>query len=121
MQCNKCGQKAVYQQTNQGLCKDHFLGYFENKVFKTIRQYELFQPGDKVCVAASGGKDSLSVLYLTLKFCKQHHIHFFALAIDEGISGYRDHTLKDLEHFCTMYGIALHTVSFKEKIGATLD
>jgi len=121
MKCSKCELKAVYQGQNQYLCKNHFLSYFESKVFKTIKKYKLFDSTDTVCVAASGGKDSLAVLYLTMKYCKKYSIHFFALAIDEGIKGYRDKTLDDLRLFCSRYEIKLHVESFKEKLGNTLD
>jgi tRNA-5-methyluridine54 2-sulfurtransferase len=121
MKCTKCERKAVYNQTNQSLCKDHFLDYFENKVFKTMKKYKLFNQEDNICVATSGGKDSISVLFMTMKYCNEHKIKFFALAIDEGIQGYRDHTLDDLKKFCKNYKIKLHVVSFKKEFGFTLD
>ena len=79
MDC-RCGKKAVYDGLGQKICKDHFLSYFEDKVFWTIRKYKLIEQGDTICVAASGGKDSLTVLYLTMKFCREHNVPFFALA-----------------------------------------
>jgi len=54
-------------------------------------------------------------------FCKKYGIDFFALAIDEGIKGYRDQTLEDLRKFCKDYSIELKTVAFKDLIGSTLD
>jgi uncharacterized protein (TIGR00269 family) len=121
MKCTKCEEKAVYEGNGQNFCKNHFLNYFENKVFRTIKRYELFNREDNICVATSGGKDSLAVLYMTMLYCKKYEIKFFALAIDEGIKGYRDHTLDDLKIFCDKYGITLNIVSFKEKFGDTLD
>ena len=52
---------------------------------------------------------------------KKYKIEIFALAIDEGIKGYRDHTLDDLRTFCKKYDVKFHVVSFKEKFGDTLD
>ncbi len=121
MQCSKCDKKAVYQGQGQNYCKNHFLEYFESKVTKTISRYDLLQHGDRVCIATSGGKDSLAALYMTSLYCKKYNIEYFALAIDEGISGYRDHTLDDLKIFCEKYDIKLNVVSFKEKFGDTLD
>lgn len=117
----KCEEKAIYEHNNLKLCKTHFLSYFEDKVAKTIKKFNLYEKGDKVCVAASGGKDSLAVLYMTSKYCKKHHIDFFALAIDEGIGGYRDHTLDDLRAFCETHGIQLEVASFHSSFGQTLD
>ncbi|MFT4326980.1 MAG: TIGR00269 family protein [Candidatus Woesearchaeota archaeon] len=113
---------AVYTLANgEVLDKEQFLNYFEKKVFKTIKKYQLIQKGDVVCVATSGGKDSLAVLYMTQKFCKQYDIPLFALAIDEGIHGYRDHTLDDLQAFCDRYNVSMQIVSFKDTFGKTLD
>lgn len=121
MICSKCDEKAVYNGYGRNFCKNHFFDYVENKVYKTITKYSLFDQKDKVCVATSGGKDSLVLLYFTSKYCKQHNIEFFALAVDEGIAGYRDHTLDDLKKFCENYDVKLNIVSFKEKYGDTLD
>jgi len=121
MDCSRCDKKAVYAGQGQNYCKSHFLEYFESKVTKTISKYELIKTGDKVCVATSGGKDSLAVLYMTSLYCKKFDIEFFALAIDEGIADYRDHTLNDLKTFCKKYEVKLHIVSFKEEFGDTLD
>jgi uncharacterized protein (TIGR00269 family) len=121
MNCTKCDEKAVYNGYGQYFCKNHFMNYLENKVFKTIKKYDLFQPHDKICVATSGGKDSLVLLYLTSLYCQKYNIEFFALAIDEGIAGYRDHTLDDLRKFCEKYNVKLNVVEFKDKFGDTLD
>jgi uncharacterized protein (TIGR00269 family) len=121
MKCSKCDKNAVYSGQGQSYCKSHFLEYFESKVTKTINKYNLIQDCDNVCVATSGGKDSLAVLYMTNLYCKKYNIKCFALAIDEGIAEYRDHTLDDLKIFCEAHNVKLHIVSFKEKFGDTLD
>jgi tRNA-5-methyluridine54 2-sulfurtransferase len=121
MKCSKCDKNAVYSGQGQNYCKSHFLEYFESKVTKTISKYNLIQDSDNVCVATSGGKDSLAVLYMTHLYCKKYNITYFALAIDEGIAEYRKHTLDDLKIFCDTHKIKLHIVSFKEKFGDTLD
>jgi len=123
MECRKCPQKAVITLQHGTLCKQHFLHYFEEKVFKTFGKYQLLQPQDVICVAASGGKDSLTVLYLTKKYLREHHLScsLFALAIDEGIHNYRSKTLQNLEHFCQQHDINLHIVKTTDEFSATLD
>ena len=89
MQCGKCDLKAVMELQHGALCKSHFISYFEDKVFRTINRYQLIQRKDRICVATSGGKDSLTVLYLTKKYCEKYQIptnNLFALVIDEGIA-----------------------------------
>ncbi|MFA6088290.1 MAG: TIGR00269 family protein [Candidatus Woesearchaeota archaeon] len=121
MKCFKCERKAVIELQNGPYCKEHFFYQLEEKITKTIKKYHLIDIEDKVCVATSGGKDSLTVLYFTNLFCKERNIPIFALMIDEGILGYRNKTKEDLELFCKNFDIELHTASFKEVFGKTLD
>jgi tRNA-5-methyluridine54 2-sulfurtransferase len=123
MKCQKCEKKAVISLQHGGLCKTHFLSYFEEKVFKTIKKWKLIKREDVICVATSGGKDSLAVLYLTRKYLEKNNLQnkIFALVIDEGIKDYREHTIKDLETFCEKYNIQLKQASYKEAFNATLD
>jgi len=116
MNCSKCLQKAVF--SSPALCKNHFLAYFESKVKETIQKYKLL-PNKKIklVVACSGGKDSTVALYLLNKWGYKPT----ALAIDEGIKGYRPHTLLDLQKFCRENKIPLQIYSFQKEFGASLD
>ena len=114
----------VYELLNgRRLTKLEFIKYFEDKVFKTIRKFKLFDLNDKLVVAVSGGKDSITVLYLTHKYLKRKNLekNIIALAIDEGIANYREHTLKYLKEFCEKMNIELHINSYKKMFQKTLD
>lgn len=115
MQCKQCRYQAVLSDPQY--CKTHFISYFENKVNKTITTFKLLNKNDTIVVAVSGGKDSLTLLYLLNKWYKQVK----ALAIDEGIHDYRVHTLKTLKLFCKQYKIRLEIVSYKKEFGNSLD
>ncbi|MBI2666179.1 TIGR00269 family protein [Candidatus Woesearchaeota archaeon] len=121
--CQKNPTKAVIILQHGALCKSHFLHYFEERVFKTINKYRLIERNDRLCVAASGGKDSQTVLYLTKKYLENYKIPatLEALAIDEGIDGYREKTLVDLKQFCKKLNVPLTIVSFQEALGKPLD
>ncbi|MEK6939139.1 MAG: TIGR00269 family protein [Nanoarchaeota archaeon] len=125
MQCTKCSNNAVINLQHGNLCKHHFIDYFEEKVFKTINKYQLIGRNEKLCVAVSGGKDSLTVLYLTKKYLEKNNIpvddNLVALAVDEGIDNYREHTLVDLKKFCSEHAVPLTIVSFEQELGKTLD
>src|SRR3989338_6088965 len=106
MKCDKCSGNAIMQNCSvqlknpleikpSNLCKSHFIEYFEGKVAGTISEYGLIEKTDKIAVAASGGKDSTALLYLLNKF----HGNVDAIAIDEGIKGYRDKSLEYLKKF----------------------
>ncbi|MBU1854998.1 MAG: TIGR00269 family protein, partial [Nanoarchaeota archaeon] len=79
--------------------------------------FNLVEKGDRVVVACSGGKDSTLVLYLLNKFFGG----VVALAVDEGIKGYRDKSINDLKIFCDEQGIELRVYSFAEEFGKSLD
>ena len=120
---NCCNEKPVIGlYSGEKLCKSHFTEYFENKVLKTIRQFELIDKEENFGIALSGGKDSLTVLYIFNKLSKQNpRIKINAIAIDEGIVGYRDKTLETAKKFCEKNNIKLHIFSYKEEFGLTLD
>ncbi|MGH9954133.1 MAG: TIGR00269 family protein, partial [Nitrososphaeraceae archaeon] len=94
--CTKC-QKAesIYFRAYSGeyLCKKCFLRSIESKAARTISKYSMIEYGDKVAVGVSGGKDSLSLLYVLKMLFDQHSNNgneLVAVTIDEGIKGYRD-------------------------------
>ncbi len=112
---SNCGENAVINVTNP-YCKGHFIEYFEAKVAATTKKYKLIDKSDKIIAACSGGKDSTTVLYLLNKWFG----NVTALAVDEGIPGYRNVTLEDLRSFCSRNKIPLKTVSYKEAFGFSL-
>ncbi len=114
--CFYCSQKPVFN-SGHAMCRKHFILHFERKVKHTIRRFGLFERKSRLAVACSGGKDSTSLLYIL----KNLGYNVEALAVDEGIKGYRDTTLKDLQGFCKKHKIKLKVVSFKAQYGFTLD
>ncbi len=121
--CKRCETKPIYKLSNgRQFCSKCFTRYYERKVFRTIKQYNLIQKADKIAVAASGGKDSTTLLFLLKKFCRGGRFCTIeAVAIDEGIHAYRDKTLKDLRAFCKREKIKLHIFSYKKEFGFSLD
>ena len=123
MACKNCKTKPVIKLPNSNvqLCKNDFIKYFEKKAIKTIGKYKLIEKGDYVGVAVSGGKDSTSLLYILNILAKKNNFKIIGIAIDEGIKGYRDFTLKDLKEFCKKNKINLKIYSFKDEFKSTLD
>lgn len=121
--CKKCQINPVIFLTNntKGLCKSCFFKYFERKFNKTISQFKLIEPNERIGVAISGGKDSLSLLYLLNKLKSKKRFSIEALLIDEGIKGYRDKTIRDAKNFCKELGVKLNIVSYKDEVGYPLD
>ena len=113
--CFTCKSKAVIV-TEKPYCAEHFTNYFEKKVLATIKKFGLVTKKDKIMVGSSGGKDSTTVLYLL----KKYYGNVEALAIDEGIPGYRNITLETLTKFCKSNKIQLHIYSYEKEFGFSL-
>lgn len=76
-------------KTGDTLCKECFFKTFETEIHETIIENKLFRYGDKVAIAASGGKDS-TVLAHTMKLLNERYnygLDLFLLSVDEGIAG----------------------------------
>lgn len=85
-----CGLLCLQRpKTSDALCKECFYQAFEDEVHDTIINAKLFKPGQRVAIAASGGKDS-TVLAYVLKLLNERHnygLNLVLLSIDEGITG----------------------------------
>ncbi|KZX11565.1 TIGR00269 family protein [Methanobrevibacter curvatus] len=122
--CSKCGNPKVIihrKQSGQHLCKECFIENIRKKVLKTIRKENLINKGDKVLVALSGGKDSVTVLDILYDLYKCNIIKLVAVTIDEGIDGYRNDGVEIAKDFASNLKIEHHVVSFKEVYGMSLD
>jgi tRNA(Ile)-lysidine synthase TilS/MesJ len=61
----------------------------------------MLQHDDRVAVAVSGGKDSLSLLYVLKNIFEMGHRGTpIAVTVDEGIKNYRDESLEIVNQFC---------------------
>jgi len=110
-------------KTSEMICKSCFFSVFEEEVHQTIMEHALFTRGERVAIAASGGKGRNVPLSLSLQslFCvcftslpyvghadstvlahvltmlnvkHNYGLDLFLLSIDEGITGYRDDSLE---------------------------
>ncbi|MBU0953513.1 MAG: TIGR00269 family protein [Nanoarchaeota archaeon] len=119
-----CGKPAVYYKAYEArlYCKGCFCRSIEKRVKKTITKYKLLQSNDTVAVGFSSGKDSTSLLHLLHEITgPRRDMKLVAISIDEGITGYRDTSLKLAKQVCAGLGIDHKIVSFKEAYGKTLD
>ena len=124
MQCSKCGNPKVIikkEQSGQLLCKDCFIESVEKKAIKTVRKEKLLDNGDKVLVALSGGKDSVTTLEILNTFREMHIIDLCAVTVDEGIDNYRQDGVDIAIRHAERLGIEHKVVSLKDEYGITLD
>lgn len=88
--CQICKNKKAHikrPKTAQQICLDCFYEQFETEVHLTIQQNRLFSRGEKVAIAASGGKDStvLAHVMTTLNERYDYGLDLYLLSIDEGV------------------------------------
>ncbi|PSS36871.1 hypothetical protein PHLCEN_2v1299 [Hermanssonia centrifuga] len=121
--CNTARAILKRPKTGQQICKECFFYVFEMEVHNTITEARLFNPGDKVAIGASGGKDSTVLAYVmkALNDRYQYGLELFLLSIDEGITGYRDDSLETVKRNQQQYDIPLKILSYDELYGWTMD
>lgn len=112
-------KKVYWLSCGKWLDSSAFINYFEHKVLSTIRKFNLINKNDKIAMALSGGKDSLTLLCLLNKLYASRQ-EIIALAIDEGIPSYRDELLNKAKKFCKQQGITIKIFSFKKEFGFNL-
>ena len=125
--CGKCQKtESAYHRVYSGeyLCQRCFMHSIEDKAAKTIARYSMIKYGDKVAVGVSGGKDSLSLLYVLKMLFDKHPNNgneLVAVTIDEGISGYRDESLQIVKEYCSKLGVENKMLSYKSLFGIDMD
>jgi len=108
--------------SGEKLCAKCFTKSIEDKVRMTIAKNEMFKPDDKIAVAVSGGKDSVTLLRILAKIEGQFpKASLCAVTVDEGIRGYRDEALKFAAENCRKLGVKHVVASFRELFGVQLD
>ncbi|WP_029552096.1 TIGR00269 family protein [Thermocrinis jamiesonii] len=113
--CVKCAEKAVVYLPHHklALCKAHYTEWFENRVKKTIKSFKMFSKSDRILVAVSGGKDSLSLWHALWKLGYEAD----GLYINLGIGEYSELSERKAKAFADKIGRKLYVISLKENIG----
>jgi uncharacterized protein (TIGR00269 family) len=121
MKCRKCDEKAVInmRQHRLSLCKTHFLEWIPDQVERFIGKYKMFNREDRVLVAVSGGKDSLSLWDILVHLGYQAEGLYIGLGIDED-TGYSDQSQQLSEQFAAQRKLKLHIVNVAEDYGETI-
>jgi len=91
-------------------------------VTRTISKHKMFDYNSRIVVGVSGGKDSLSLLYILAKIEEKFPAaELIAVTVDEGVKGYRDEAIRLAEEECRRLGVEHKVLSFKELFEYTLD
>ena len=122
--CTRCGRGEAairLPYSGESLCVSCFCRRFEERVRKAIGRYDMFGPRDRILVSLSGGKDSLSLLYVLDRVERDFpQAELLAVTVDEGIGAHREEGLRQAKELCSRLGVEHIVVSFRELYGATL-
>jgi uncharacterized protein (TIGR00269 family) len=123
--CTACKTRDAFfsrPYSGEKLCKRCFTKSIEEKARATVAKCRMLKFDDRVAVAVSGGKDSISLLHILAKMQRDHpKSTLVAVTVDEGIRNYRDEALKLAAENCRKLSVEHHVVSFKQLFGFTLD
>jgi uncharacterized protein (TIGR00269 family) len=123
--CSVCERQEAFffrPYSGERLCRRCFVKSIEEKVRATISKYKMLKFNDKIAVAVSGGKDSVSLLHILARRERRFpEASLVAITVDEGIKGYRDEALRIAAENCRKLGVEHRVVSFEELYGYSLD
>ncbi len=120
MRCRKCAHPAVIKMPrhNTSLCKDCFTEFLHTQVRRAIKSHRMFAADDRILVAVSGGKDSLTLWGILLKLGYRAD----ALYVDLGIGDYSVRSRQKVQRFtdtvAAAYQSKLHVHTVEQEQGA---
>jgi len=119
MRCRKCPNKAVLgiPRHHTAFCKRCLTEFVNDQVERAVAEEKMFAKTDRVLVAVSGGKDSLSLLDVL----HRRGYQTAALYVDLGIGEYSRQSKAKVEQFVAARGITLHVHELKEEEGAGIN
>jgi uncharacterized protein (TIGR00269 family) len=115
VKCRPCRAPAVIEvrRHNAAFCSPCFITYCRNQVSRAVEEHAMLQPGDRVLVAVSGGKDSLALWDVLL------HLGYEVdgLYIGLGIDGYSQPSAEYARNFARERGTRLVEVDLPSDYG----
>jgi len=112
VKCRVCRGPAVIdiRRHNANFCADHFLKLVRDQTAKAIHEFSMVEPGERVLVAVSGGKDSLALWDILRELGYDADGFYVGL----GIGGYSDRSGDAARAFASERGLTLHEVGLRD-------
>jgi uncharacterized protein (TIGR00269 family) len=107
------------RQHKLSLCQQHFLEWVPGQVERAIQKYKMFVRSDKVLVAVSGGKDSLSLWDILHKLEYDCDGLYIGLGIDGGVE-YSSESQRLTEEFARERSLKLIVVDVEKEYGLAI-
>ncbi len=112
MKCSRCKARAcvALPSHHAGFCKDCYPLFFTKQVETAIRREKMFTHEERILVALSGGKDSLSLML------ELHNLGYdvTGLHIDLGIPDSSWKARKKVQDFCDLQGLKLEVFEMEK-------
>lgn len=118
MRCRVCRDRADIEvrRHNAAFCREHFIEHIHRQVERTIHDFDMIQPGERLLIGVSGGKDSLALWHILTLL--GHQVD--GVYLDLGISDYSDESLTLTQAFASERGLTLEVVAMEETYGFTI-
>lgn len=115
MKCRVCREKAVIQirRHNANFCRAHFIEHVRRQVERTIHEYSMIHPGERLLLGVSGGKDSLALWDILTHLGHRPDGVYLHLGIGE----YSSDSLRFTQEFAEARNLQLRVVDLPEAYG----
>jgi uncharacterized protein (TIGR00269 family) len=124
VKCDKCDADAVIDQPYRRahLCGEHLRESVRERARREFHRQLPRASRGTIAIALSGGKDSAVALDVAHRyFGRRPTVRLVAVSADEGIAGYRSHTLERAGEYARSLGVEHRVVRAEEKLGTTTD
>jgi uncharacterized protein (TIGR00269 family) len=98
---------------NAAFCPEHFVTHCREQVRRAVHDHRMLEPGERVLVAVSGGKDSLALWDLLVDLGYDVDGLYLGLGIDQ----YSDESIRYARGFAGARGLKLHEVDLGDDFG----
>ncbi len=119
MKCTRCREPAELKLRahNSAFCRTCFFEFFERRVLRAIEKGRMIEPGERVLVAVSGGKDSLALWDVLAR----HGYTTVGFHLALGIGEYSARSLEACRGFANERGLQLEVADLRAQDIAVPD
>ncbi len=119
MKCRRCKAPALIdvRRHNAAFCADCFVRHCREQVRRAIDGFDMIQPGERVLMAVSGGKDSLGAWEILVDLGYETDGLYLGL----GIGGYSDASGRYARDFAAARGLTLREVDIPGEYGFDIE
>ncbi len=122
MRCRRrCGRQAAIhmRQHRLALCPEHYLQWFSDQTERMIKKYYMLSQQERILLAVSGGKDSLSLWDVLWRLGYNVEGMYINLGI-KGEADYSNSSEQFARQFAEERGLALHVVDIARNTGRSI-